>query len=230
MIDGSRWGGYLIEPITGMVPRNAPAETAAATLLDRAGFARDAVRQVDSGLSYYPSPGGIDEIVTSLFVEIAAPVPRRTLPASLSGFSTAGQLREFDAQDLLRAAHVGVLPEARLEINVYALLEKLGLPPDPFIGEAVDIPDAPAPGSLRRAAIGDLLARPATAPFVPTGTPTRRGRHAGWPSKSSTSFCRASAASTPSLPFRCCATARSWSASRRGCCRCRSATKATPGS
>jgi SAM-dependent methyltransferase len=171
MIDGSRWGGYLIEPITGMVPHDAPAETAAATLLDRAGFARDAVRQVDSGLSYYPSPGGIDEIVTSLFVEIAAPVPRRTLPASLSGFSTAGQLREFDAQDLLRAAHVGVLPEARLEINVYALLEKLGLPPDPFIGEAVDIPDAPAPGSLRRAAIGDLLARPATAPFVPTGTP-----------------------------------------------------------
>ena len=55
----------------------------------------------------------------------------------MSGFSTAGALREFDAQDLLRAAHVGVLPEARLEMNLYALMGKLGIRPDPFIGEEI---------------------------------------------------------------------------------------------
>jgi len=172
MIDGSRWGGYLIEPITGMVPPDAPADTIAATLMERAGIARDAVIGIEAGVSYYPSPGGIDEIVNSLFVELSAAVLHRPLSAAISGFSTAGQVREFDAQDLLRAAHVGILPEARLEMNVYALMDKLGIRPDPFIGEPIEIPDAPARACLRRSSIGDLLARPAATSFVRTDTPS----------------------------------------------------------
>lgn len=171
MIDGSRWGGYLIEPITGTVPRDGSAGVIAATLIERAGIAREAVRKVEAGLSYYPSPGGIDEIVNALFVEITSALPSRELPAAISGFSTAGQVREFDAQDLLRAAHVGVLPEARLEMNIYALMDRLGLRPDPFIGEPIDIPDGQAPDSIRRTSLRDLLARPATAPFAPTDAP-----------------------------------------------------------
>src|SRR5262249_30338540 len=103
MIDGNRWGGYLIEPVTGMVPRDAAADTVAAPLMERAGIAHDAIVAVAGGLTYYPSPGGIDEVVDSMFVEIAGPVAARALPVELSGFSTAGEVREFDAQDLLRA-------------------------------------------------------------------------------------------------------------------------------
>lgn len=168
MIDGATWGGYLIEPLTGMVARDAPADAIAAALAERGGIARDAIGATAPGLSYYPSPGGIDEVVTSLFVELAAPVAGRALPAALSGLSTAGAVREFDAQDLLRAAHVGVLPEARLEMNIYALMRRLGITPDAYIGEEVEVADLPLPVGTRRASLASLLARPPVAPFAPT--------------------------------------------------------------
>ena len=126
MIDGSKWGGYLIEPLTGMVPRGAAPEEIGKIVADRAMIAAEALGNVDAGLTYYPSSGGIDEVVTSLFIEALTPLPHHSLSTALSGFSTAGELREFDAQDLLRAAHVGVLPEARLEMNLYPLMDKLG--------------------------------------------------------------------------------------------------------
>jgi hypothetical protein len=172
MIDGGRWGGYLVEPITGMVPADAPAEDIAEILMDRCGMSRDGIGQIAAGLAYYPSPGGIDEIVRSLFVEITAPVSERRLSTSLSGLSTAGSVREFDAQDLLRAAHVGVLPEARLEMNLYALMEKLGIVPDPFTGEPIEISEVPGPAPGPRTSIAELLARPALNPFVPSERPS----------------------------------------------------------
>jgi SAM-dependent methyltransferase len=172
MIDGSKWGGYLIEPLTGMVSGSATPETISKVVADRAMIAAERLGNVATGLTYYPSPGGIDEVVTSLFIEALAPLPRHALPAALSGFSTAGELREFDAQDLIRAAHVGALPEARLEMNLYALMDRLGMLPDPFIGEELVLPVTAAPASLRRADLDDLLARPAAAPYVPADKPS----------------------------------------------------------
>lgn len=67
MIDGSRWGGYLIEPVTGMVPPDSSREQIAAAMTQRAGIASTDVRNVEDALTYYPSPGGIDEVVHSFF-------------------------------------------------------------------------------------------------------------------------------------------------------------------
>ena len=111
-------------------------------------------------------------MVTSLFIEALAPLPHHSLSTALSGFSTAGELREFDAQDLLRAAHVGMLPEARLEMNLYALMDKLGIVPDPFVGEEIVLPVTAAPAWLRRADLDELLARPAASPYVPVDGPS----------------------------------------------------------
>ncbi len=166
MIDGAQWGGYLIEPITAMVARDAPVETVAEIVLDRAGIARERIARIDPGLSYYPSPGGIDEIVNALFVEVAGPVPAHPLPAAISGLDTTGDVREFDAQHLLRAAHVGVLPEARIEINLYALMDRLGIPPDTYIGEPIELP-ADHAGPVTRADLDALLAAPPVTPFKP---------------------------------------------------------------
>jgi hypothetical protein len=172
MIDGSKWGGYLIEPLAGMVPRGAAPEAIVKIIADRAMIAEETLGNVDTGLTYYPSPGGIDEVVTSLFIEALTPLPHQPLPTALSGFSTAGELREFDAQDLLRAAHVGALPEARLEMNLYTLMDKLGIRPDPFIGEEIALQAAAAPAWLRRADLDELLARPAASPYVPVDQPS----------------------------------------------------------
>ena len=40
-----------------------------------------------------------------------------------------------DVQELLRVAQTGGLPEARLELNLYFLLQRLGKPLDPWVGD-----------------------------------------------------------------------------------------------
>jgi SAM-dependent methyltransferase len=172
MIDGSRWGGYLIEPLTGMVPPDTTPEAIGRIVAERAMIAPSSLGAVETGLTYYPSPGGIDEIVTSLFIEASAALPHHSLSTTLSGFSTAGELREFDAQDLLRAAHVGVLPEARLEMNLYTLMDKLAIRPDPYVGDEIALSACAVPEGLRRADLDDLLARPAVSSYVAADKPS----------------------------------------------------------
>jgi SAM-dependent methyltransferase len=165
MIDGSRWGGYLIEPVTGMVASDASLKEIAAAMTERVGIESAKVTKIEEALTYYPSPGGIDEVVHSFFVELAAPLHATPLSTAISGLSTAGQVREFDAQDLLRAAHVGVLPEARLEANLYALMDRLGTTPDPFIGGEIEsVGAAERPEALKT--LESLLGNLPTAPFT----------------------------------------------------------------
>ena len=54
-----------------------------------------------------------------------------------NGFTTAGTLRSLAAEQVLRAAQVGGLPDARLELAVYDLLAALGQSPGPWIGETL---------------------------------------------------------------------------------------------
>ena len=65
----------------------------------------------------------------------------------------------------MRAAQVGGLPNARLEINVYDLLRQLGEGPGPWIGETID-PAAGRPPA-RVHTMAELAARPARRRFVP---------------------------------------------------------------
>ena len=166
MIDGGRWGGYLIEPVTGMVPSDASPRQIAALLTERVGIEPDKIGKVEQALTYYPSPGGIDEVVHSYFVEHTSVVQAKALSTTISGLSTAGHIREFDAQDLLRAAHVGVLPEARLEANIYALMDRLGIIPDLFIGEEIECTADPDLTTAAPKALETLLTSPPTAPLV----------------------------------------------------------------
>ena len=57
-------------------------------------------------------------------------------------------------------------------MNLYALMDKLGIRPDPFIGEEIVLPATAAPAWLRRADLDDLLARPAASPYVPVDKPS----------------------------------------------------------
>ena len=52
-----------------------------------------------------------------------------------SPFSTSGRVRPIEAQQVLRAAQVGGLPDARLELNVRSLLTRLGRAHGPWIAD-----------------------------------------------------------------------------------------------
>lgn len=149
-IDGMRPSTWVTEPLsvqTGDKPLGQTVEE----LLE--GFPGTEIVSIEPGAAYYPSPGGLQEEVRSVHVEVAPinvtsggvqlPLDRR------SGFSTSGELRAIEARQLLRAAQVGGLPDARLELNVYDLLLRLGQDPGAWIGEALGpLADGPEPADL----------------------------------------------------------------------------------
>ncbi len=56
-----------------------------------------------------------------------------------TSFRSAGTVRELDAQQVLRACHVGGMFDARLEINVYRLLDQLTQRHGPWIGAPIKL-------------------------------------------------------------------------------------------
>ncbi|MGK2856803.1 MAG: class I SAM-dependent methyltransferase [Thermoanaerobaculia bacterium] len=146
-IDGARPIDYVTEPLTLLQGAEPLGESVEQALARFAAIDAATIRGMRAGSVYYPSPGGIREEVRSVFVEIAPLVVHRP-HASLSGFSTSGVVRSIDAQQLLRAAQVGGLPDARLEMNVHELLLRLGIPHGDWIGEAISLPDANPPAAI----------------------------------------------------------------------------------
>jgi hypothetical protein len=78
------------------------------------------------------------------FVQIAPVFVERAMDDT-SGCSTSGHVRAVNAHQVLRAAQVGGLPDARLELGVYELLSHLGQSMGPWIGDDVSPAAGPQP-------------------------------------------------------------------------------------
>ena len=143
-IDDVRPNDYVTEPLTLVQGDDPLGESVEQALVRFASIDPAAIRGMRAGSVYYPSPGGIREEVRSVFVEISPVDVHRPL-AGLSGFSTSGIVRAIEARQLLRAAQVGGLPDARLEMNVHELLLGLGASCGGWIGEAISLDDTPPP-------------------------------------------------------------------------------------
>ena len=135
-LDGARPSGYIAEPLNAIQTDRPLGRTVEETLARAANIGPERIRRMQQGTTYYPSPGGVMEEVRSVLVEID-PLFTNTPSASISGFSTSGRVRAIEARQLLRAAQVGGLPDARLELNVYELLHRTGQPRGPWIGEEI---------------------------------------------------------------------------------------------
>lgn len=141
-LDESRPPGYVSEPLNVLQTDKPTGQTVEAALVDMASIDPDAIEGFAPGTVYYPSPGGLKEEVRSTFVKVA-PLFVEERIADVSGFSTSGRVRAIEARQLLRAAQVGGLPDARLELNVYDLLSRRGLDPGPWIGAEIEVPEGP---------------------------------------------------------------------------------------
>ena len=158
-IDGSRSGGYVAEPLSVIQADRPIGETVTERLRQAAGIEPARIRRMLPGTTYYPSPGGTMEEVRSMLVEVEPSFTNVPL-AAVSGFSTSGRVRAIEACQLLRAAQVGGLPDARLELNVYDLLHRLGRPLGPWIGDEVRVPESPGTGAgIVATPLDALLAR-----------------------------------------------------------------------
>jgi hypothetical protein len=162
-LDGSRPPGYVTEPLNVEELDKPEGQTVEEALARLAAIEDGRIRRFVRGGTYYPSPGGIQEEVRSLLVEVE-PVFVEDRIAPQSGFSTSGRVRALEARQLLRAAQVGGLPDARLELNVYDLLHGRGESLGPWIGDAIALADRMAP--VRVASLEALAARPSRRRFT----------------------------------------------------------------
>jgi len=138
-IDGSTPAPYVTEPLNLIQGDLLIGETVEFAVAEY-GVPAERIRRLQPIATYYPSPGGVVEEVRSALVEIEPtfveePAQNRT------GLTTSGRVRAIEACQLLRAAQVGGLTDARLEINVYELLLQLSRDVGPWIGEEIEIND-----------------------------------------------------------------------------------------
>lgn len=167
-LDGSGPADYLVEPIAVVQSELPVGHTVERTLERAAGVSPAAIQRMIPGTTYYPSPGGILEEVRSMLVEVE-PTFVNAPSENVSGFGTSGRIRAIEARQLLRAAQVGGLPDARLELNVYDLLARFGLPFGPWIGDEIPLAggregDA-AVAIVQPTPLDALLARPSRRCF-----------------------------------------------------------------
>lgn len=133
-IDERRWSGHMVEPIA--VENQIILEMPEFDMKNSVLFARDHLglkpegdAVLEHGPDYYPAPDYIDEKINTYYLKIR---PHKGIiqPKSLIGvekFQAKGIVREFDAQQILNAITVGMIPNGRLELQILALFQHLNL-------------------------------------------------------------------------------------------------------
>lgn len=134
-LDGALSPTYVTEPIVVIQSDKPIAQTVEEALESRAGIEPSSLYRFDFGSPTYPSPGGLQEEVRPVFVQVEP---------CLSSERTE-RVRAVAARQLLRAAQVGGLPDARLELHICELLARLGQPTGSWIGEQLSLEAAPPP-------------------------------------------------------------------------------------
>jgi len=171
-LDEARAVAYVAEPLVVVQADKPVAQTVEEALLAVARVEGRAIRTFRPGGTYYPSPGGLQEEVRAMLVAIE-PLFVEERIANASGWSTSGRVRAIEAQQVLRAAQVGGLPDARLELNVYELLLQLARSVGPWIGEALALHEGAAPPGATTMA--ELAARPRRRVFTRAPRETSTG-------------------------------------------------------
>lgn len=134
-LDGKHYSGYIPEGLT--IGESQKLED---VLDKRFGISQDLYANITQSLTYYTSPGGINEKVSAKYIELIKPVTVNiSLTEGFSGFGESGYLHAYDATQLFNTAQTGALVEARLELNIYNLFFKQNLPLPKWLGEKMKI-------------------------------------------------------------------------------------------
>lgn len=134
-LDGKRWSGHLVEAMSMESHNIRNIQNGNSADLHR--FSRNSLgirpsldATLQNGPGFYPDPYRIDERIETFYLrteESLQPFKPKHLMEDVSGFSTHGRIREYDAQDIMNALAVGFLPASHLETQIMALYEMLNM-------------------------------------------------------------------------------------------------------
>jgi hypothetical protein len=132
-IDSKVWSGHMVEAIS--VDAEAMQTMEELDVKHTVRFARDylGLKPKDNavlkkGPDYYPAPDYIDERVFTYYLSVEESkgqiVPKPHVGQS-TRFQARGVIQEMDAQQILNAITVGLIPNARLEMQILTLFNHL---------------------------------------------------------------------------------------------------------
>lgn len=134
-LDGKRWSGHMIEAIS--IPGDVIHQLEHEDQKDLKKFAKDYLdltplkdARLEEGMPFYPDPDYINELIKTRFLYVEnheGPIEPRYTMDDIKGFTTRGIYRKERAQDILNGIAVGLIPSARLELQIIELYHKLGM-------------------------------------------------------------------------------------------------------
>ncbi len=145
-IDGRRWSGHLVEPITIDI-KHLPAmdeldiKSSVLFARDHLGLKPQAGKMLEHGNYYYPAPEYIDERIHTFYLAVEEN-KGHILPKNIGTtekFQAKGSIHEMEAQQILNAITVGMIPNARLEMQLLSLFHHLNLKPETWIDKKLNL-------------------------------------------------------------------------------------------
>ncbi len=140
-IDGREWSGHMVEPVaveyTNVILLDSKkADDVKEFCKDFIGLKpkkidaddEEDVELLEQGPAYYPDPNTIDERIHTYYVHVQpakTPIQPKTKILQSHHFQAKGAIREFNAQQILDAVSVGLIPNSRLELQILALMQRL---------------------------------------------------------------------------------------------------------
>ncbi len=146
-IDGREWSAHMIEAVSIERRRvqdlgDITAQNTRQFVKSYFGLTAKSSALLEEGAFYYPDPNYIDERVNTYFVEVnegkkRLPPKRRVLETH--HFQEKGIIRELNAQSVLDAITVGLIPNARLELQILSLMQHNDIRAENWIRKDISI-------------------------------------------------------------------------------------------
>lgn len=151
-LDGRKWSGHMTEAMA--MPLDLLKDLPENSIQDLQKFAIKNIgvrpsldASLQKGPGFYPDPYRIDERIETHYYRVElhhTPFEPKSTLYDLEGFSSRGQIREFDAQAIMNAITVGYLPSSRLEPQLLALHQMLAIPTEVWEDMPIHLSEVPA--------------------------------------------------------------------------------------
>lgn len=146
-IDGREWSGHMLESVT--TNYKDIQDMGGFTTENTASFSKKYIglhsakkAEIEEGPNYYPEPNYIDERVHTYYLKVSDEqkiiVPKKKI-LETHRFQSKGIIREFHAQTVLDSITVGLIPNARLELQILSLMQHLNIKAENWISKDITI-------------------------------------------------------------------------------------------
>ena len=145
--DKRRWSGHMIEPISINnafipMPQDIDVKTSALFAKDCLGLMPENNSLLEVGPDYLPAADYIDESINTFYLKVRKAsgdiIPKSLAEDSLH-FQARGRYREMDAQQVLNAITVGMIPSGRLELQILSLFNHVEIKPENWMVKQITL-------------------------------------------------------------------------------------------